>query len=394
MRLTLLFLLLPLVCCSGPESLMHPVDIVRFPTSVVADPDGRYVYVLNSNFDLSFIGGSVSVIDTQTNRVVTSDGTGIGVGGYGGQLAIVPGADGDASGILVTDRDNDQITFVDIGERDDSSPPVMSCDILGDDGFCTGYATSSDPFGVAVKPARNGEAGHAFVTTFDGQISIFRIGDTVTPDRSALSFLSSHAVDAGAYGMAVHPVSGVAYSTSKFANSVYTLRIADPEANPGEQASVDVARSLIVSNGTGGSDFGRGIAFSQNGQQLYVAYRSPPALVIIDTSIAADGSARNEVVDAVPLASGPAAVAVAPAGPAGEERVIVTMYDQDMFAVLDPAARTVIHQAKIGDGPFDVTVSNGDGRLRAYVSLFEESAVSVIELLPGASQFSEIARIR
>jgi len=394
MRVWIVGILLAVLGCSGPETLLHPLVSVRFPVGITADPGGRYLYVLNSNFDLAYIGGSVSVIDSQTNRLVERTGTGIGVAGYGGLMEVIPAADGRAERLLVTSRDGDDVIPINVDWPDTDQPPTMGCDINGPDGFCTGYSAGVDPFDVAVKPAREGEAGHVFVSAFNGRVSTFRINERSDSAGAALTPLTPQSVDVGAYGLAVHPQTGLAYNTSKFSNSVYTIRVTDAADAPIEQASFDVSRALIVSNGTGGSDFGRGIAFSSAGTRLYVAYRSPPALVVIDTSVGSDGAARNQVVDAIPLATGPASVAVAPAGPNGEDRVLVTMYDRDMVAVIDPASRQVLKQIEVGDGPFDIAVLANDTVLRAYVTLFEENSVAVIELKPGNSQYKEIARIR
>ena len=74
--------------------------------------------------------------------------------------------------------------------------------------------------------------------------------------------------------------------------------------------------------------------------------------------------------------------------------MLVTMYDRDMVAVVDPASRQVVGQIEVGDGPFDIAVLQNDTTLRAYITLFEDGAISVIELQPGDSQYTEIARIK
>ena len=172
---------------------MHPVSAVRFPVGLAADPGGRYLYVINSNFDLAYIGGSVSVIDSVTNRVVEQQGSGIGVAGYGGLMEVVPSADGTAERLLITSRDRDEITVINVDWTEQGKPPALSCEFVGVDGFCTGYPAGVDPFDVAIKPASAREAGHVFVSSFNGSVNTFRLNDRADTD---LCELASSACDA------------------------------------------------------------------------------------------------------------------------------------------------------------------------------------------------------
>ncbi len=385
-----------LLACTPYEPDPHPGDALIWPVGVAADPDGRHLYVANSNFDRKYQGGNIVVVDLETHAIV---GGNVQTASYGGDIA-VRAADGKAVGLYMTTREGNTVTSIKVGR--DGDVPTLSCldgASAGDGHTCANEFvfggedadkdTGIDPFGVAVSP------DWVFATSFEGKFTV------LSPDEDG-RFLDSAQVniDAGAYGLAVHPVTGDAYATTKLGVGITRVRVsnAGPIADGAdeEQSFVEVTaeRVVTVANPTVGRDFGRGLAFNADGTLAFAAFRTPSSLLIVDTAVDEGGQAADRLLDLVPLPSGPASVTVAPSGAQGQELVYVTLFNTDEVAVVDPARSEVIGVIEVGNAPFDITVVHRDGLKRAYVSLFEDNAVGVIELDPTSKFYhQEIARI-
>ncbi|MFT5433095.1 MAG: YVTN family beta-propeller protein, partial [Myxococcota bacterium] len=274
--------------------------------------------------------------------------------------------------------------------------PEFTCALIvpteGDVPLCGGIGPNSEepeeagiqPFGLAVRQSTTARPGHVFASSFDGTFSVYRL-DPGADTRLAAQTL----VGAGAYGLAIHPTTSEAYITTKNSDRLFAVTVDDTGTDVAFQTRV-----VNIPNSTNGSDFGRGIAFNDSGTLAFIAYRTPASLLVMDTSVGTDGRAANIVIDNVPLATGPASVAVANSAPGGGELVYVTLFDSDEVAVIDPRRLEVVALIPTGDGPFDITIVQQAGVARAYVTLFEEGAIGVIDIDPTSVFYhQEIARI-
>jgi len=393
-----------LLGCTTVEGTDHPADSLRYPIGIVADPAGDYVYVVNSNFDLAHVGGAIVPLDLETNKLVSESA--VQVNSFGGRLALRE-VDGKAVGLYLPARGTNTLTWVELSREEETGAPRLSCSETAPEAgrlaTCNGryvfggdealVLPGVDPFGVTLRPPMGDEPGYVITSAFDGTASVFRLSDEGQPTLAHQETLTL-----GTYDLAMHPVTGHAYATSKFANVVFTLDVnevnpdTDPETDGGITVTSDPA--VVVTNPTPGKDLARGFAFNAAGTLGFIAYRAPPSLVVVDTSVAPTGEVANRVLDSVPLADGPASVAVAPTGADGRELVYVTLYDAAQIAVVDPKLFDVIAVIDVGQGPFDLVIVQNEKRKRAYVTLFEENAVAVIDVDPESPFYhQEIARV-
>ena len=393
-------------CERDPGARDHTLGL-HFPVGVVADPSGDRVYVVNSNFDLLYNGGAVVAIDTATNRLVP--GVLAQIPSFGAQIAATSLKDAQGTmrtHLFVASRAGDAMSWLEV--RDDASGnPTLFCAPNGVDSgrvhtcngthlFADAASPGAQPFGVAVRPTTDvAGVGHVYATTFGGTLGVVSL-ETLSDGTFRTLYQTRVALLSGLYSVAVHPITGRAYASTKSGGLIANADVRDVEG-PGDRLIVQVDRQsdIVIENPTGGRDFGRDLEFSHDGSLLYVAYRTPPGLVVIDTGLGTDGRPRNRVLGTVPLPAGAAAVAVAPSGPGGAERVYVTLFSRDEVHVIDPIRMEVVDMIDVGSRPFDITVVQKTGLLRAYVSLFEESAVGVIELDPASPFYhQEIVRVR
>ena len=134
-----------------------------------------------------------------------------------------------------------------------------------------------------------------------------------------------------------------------------------------------------------GSDV-RGIIFS--GDQAYVLHRNdadtlanPPAIVVLDRRLLADGTPANSVIGIVEVCNGPTAMQMG--NPGRGDRIYVTCYDDGQIYVVDPVALVVTAIIDAGAGPTSLVFSQIDPGV-AYVASFANSHLSVIDLKPGS----------
>ena len=94
--------------------------------------------------------------------------------------------------------------------------------------------------------------------------------------------------------------------------------------------------------GAASADYGRGMAFATDYSRLYVAWRSPSSLQILDVVPDATGVPNNRLVDSIALGKKPSEIVVAPTGPGGRDLVYISLFGEDAVWVVDPALRAVV----------------------------------------------------
>jgi DNA-binding beta-propeller fold protein YncE len=95
---TALAMQLPLIACSPPAESITSINVGANPTRIVASPNGRFLYVLNSG------GHTISVIDTDSLSVNDLD-----VGQHPSDLSIAP----NGSTLFVVDSEGATLTAID-----------------------------------------------------------------------------------------------------------------------------------------------------------------------------------------------------------------------------------------------------------------------------------------
>jgi DNA-binding beta-propeller fold protein YncE len=394
-----------LVCfgCEKIPNRQHPVDLIHFPIGLVGDPSGDFVFVANSNFNLAYSEGTIVTIDLDTHQVLKNST--VRVPGFGGELLLQPRSPNE-SRLYLPARSNNSLVWMDVTRDPASGQPVIQCweDDAEEPQTCAGkyvldesagLSPGGDPFGVSVWTDVSTGTDFVFTTTFEGLLAVYRFDEQADPvliDRVSLA--------PGAYDVATHPVTGHAYATSKRVNRLYNVTLSQNEkGGNGDTVSLSVD-NLFISNAAGvvgKHEFARGMAFNEAGTLAFVAYRTPPSLLVLDTAPDINGKPANRVLTWIPLAGQPAGVTVGAVGPNNQELIYVTLFDLDQVAVVDPASMEVIEIIHTGSGPYAITLVNRavPALRRAYVSLFKDHAVGVIELdADSAFYHQEVARIR
>jgi len=98
-------------------------DNLRYPGALQADQDGRYLYVVKTNFDLGESGGAVVPIDLETNQVVP--GGGIAIPSFPGILTL-RNTDTHSTHGYLTSRSTNEVTWFSI-DRGAEGQPILNC---------------------------------------------------------------------------------------------------------------------------------------------------------------------------------------------------------------------------------------------------------------------------
>jgi len=413
----LVALVAPLVgaCDSDDSTTPHPGDRLNYPISVTADPSGKLVWVVSGNFNLEYRNAAVLAIDTETSAFVPE--LAFEVGAFPGNLALLE-RDGRAVAGYVTSRAEDRLYTATLG-GDDPARPTVSCPggkVAGDILRCpaskaierTDVETAdgkveltlgSDPFGALVVPRNAASEPDLLLTAAmnDGRLAQFALGDDGSP-----TLVGSADFVNGLYGLARSPATGRVYGTSKLANVLSTFTIAKrlDSAKPG-QGALDPVNPWVSQSGTltipepRANDRARAVAVSRDGTRLYLAYRAPDSLVIVDIADTSSGGQRARVMHKVALDTDPNDVVVVPDAAGGGELVYVSCYGADRIEAVDPLTGRVVGGIHTGDGPSGMAFVGNERMRRLYVALFEDHAVGIIELDPTSPYYhTEVAEVR
>lgn len=397
-------------CADEPPLPAYQGKGVCFPVALQPDPGGRYLYVAGANFDRSFRGGVTRVFDTKSNSYLPKT---IEIGSFASSMMLQPRPTSDALAghrLLVASRDDDAVTAIDV-ERESNGAPILGCGgevkdscpercsdktTFGGDGV-DDMDIGKDPvaMSLAANPVGTGHLLHV-VGTSDGKVAIVGLEDE--DDGS----LTARAIDTtqhfpGIAAAVTSPLTGRTYISN---NNVATLANysvlsaptdsaagGDGSAAPAHEVKTHVSVTLPTA---GGGEHGRGMALSSDSGRLYLAYRNPNALVIVDIAPGVTGEPANTLLGVVALGGSPAQVAVAPTGPGGRDLVYVSCFGSDDVWVVDPQLRQVRGVARLPHAPYALAVvSDGAGGHALYVSLFSQHVLARVPLINGLPPASD-----
>ena len=426
-----------------------PAGQLHYPIGLALHPDGQSIFVVNTNFNVEFRRGSVAVLlleeELPNSRVlgaVSADPpeTRLLIDSFGGNLVL--------EGEPRTDADGTSFYRGYVPVREGNSVEVLRIDETtvpghgGEQRKVWGALTNSrrvmtqrrDPFRalpglsvtcpdgsdggrevplLAVEHLALGELVFIDLDALDRDIA----GEPLEPEEEIIA--GELNLPGGTVDMAIHPLTGELYLTSRFSNALEIIR-PDPGTlcteckvcDPGEDESCSLPdgcddgwgwRSTAVNNTTGGGFDSRGLSFDVSGDRLYVANRGPDSLLVFNTAIEEEtGEPRDELIDALPLPASPAGVRYLAREAPGRDLVLVTCFDEGRLWILDAETLLVREATPVGYGPYEMVVAqldllSGDGepgRTVALVANFDEHSIAVVDLEEGSTFGAVIAQLQ
>ena len=374
-----------------------PSDAVRFPTSLALDSDGKHLYVVNSHFDVAHDLAAFVVVDLETGELLPQSA--VGLGSFPGVLVLRSDAEGATQG-YVPDRATGALNWFDI-QRDADGHPLLDCGGLGNESMdiCSGahairtatldgevLTPGVEPFGCGLRTGRDGAPDLLFTGALqDGTLGVWELSDEGTP-----ALADHRTLAAGLYGIATSALTGVTFIATKLTQTIFAA-VTTPVLLPTGPATgetlqgapsplVQITGLGVTSPLQGGGSFGQALATSTDGDLLYVVSRSPSSVLVLRAVPSAQGALSPELIGFVEVGAGTAELAVSPRADGLGDRVYAVSYSTGDVYVIDTLFMEVVDIFHVGTGPYDIAIHASESGSRAYISLFEEDAIAVVDL--------------
>lgn len=420
-------LLTSLSACADYIEPLPARDKLHFPVGLALHPQGRYLYVVNSNFDARYsaeLGGTVSVVDTQTLNILDA-GTPY-IPSFGGDIMLNEAG----TRAYITARKGDSLVVLDVASGEGVRPgSALSCaDAQGvassDSSPCVirrvpdqkdGARIPADPMGLHVttitRAASAADAAQEVDVVALSHLSGSQVSALALPNGqiSAASLQSSSLID-GSNDVARRPGTLDLYAAGRSSNRI---AIYSPYINPQGKLEAIISKTSVDLNHVSASVDARALTFSADGRQLYVVTRRPDSLHIfnINPANAETGSGvSHELVRTVPLGDQPSDVVLHTAQ--GKPLLYIPCYDDRAILVINPATGALIERVALDERPYQLVIDQGPQRCegpgtpcRAYVSLFADAqqtyercdnspsgcgSVAVIDLEPSSARYHQV----
>lgn len=368
---------------------------LEFPVSMTLHPDGRYLYVLNANFNLRFRpndGGTLMVIDVESGKILPDSTRRIA--SFASDIVL----NHDASRGYISVRGDSSLTWFAL----DDDGAVPSCPLAPESvnlGECS-FEVPEEPSSLAyIRSNRsqplldaNGEPllddeGNprsvdqsfdmlAIAHLRDGRVSVATVGDAAPSQEPAFSIASAALVD-GPSTVTVHRGERF-FVTGRVASNVVAFR---PAIGTDLKVLGIFIESVLGIPTPFNAIEGRDLLFSEDGDRLYVTNQAPNSLLVFDTS-SGDNDAvsgrRDRLIAQIDLPRGPDRMSWVDTDD-GDRLLYITAFAEDIVTIVDPSGPRVVGEFSVGDGPFDMVVDRAH-RDAAYVTNFKEHSISVIDI--------------
>lgn len=419
--------------CPENAGVSPPLNALFYPVAAVASSNGAWLYVVNSNFDLRYNGGTVLTVDLNALRAAASLGR-LGVGctadttADGVQVAqrcdigrfVVPGSTrrinpfavdaaiaryADRERLYVAVRGDGSVTWFDLDAQGGLNCGAGGVGSFCDDAHRVGVDGSTSPLGNRLPPdpsAISVDASRGWIVVSHQSTDATLARASLLIDRGARAGAPANAgpvllntvagVTPGLSAVALVPSESPTARSTWVATSRTNAALNFFQAYPGSATLQDATpylyRSAVV-NLTGlnqGVD-NRSVAIdpAPGATRLFVVSRSPEALLVVD--LAANDPSRLTIRDVIPVPPGPSRLSASYDAVTGRTLVFVVAYDARRISVVDPAEHRIISETSTNRGPHAL-VRDPNGQF-LYVLDFLDYAIEVLDLRARTSEGAE-----
>jgi hypothetical protein len=187
------------------------------------------------------------------------------------------------------------------------------------------------------------------------------------------------------------------YVSNRAAAQLMTLRVdgCNEPAGADRGLRLVMGPSIILTAPFGPLESGadlRGMATSADGNRLFALSRTPPSLLVVDTSLS-NGQPRNEFLDAVEICPKPSVMRLR-TGPQGRTLAYTVCFASGEIYVVDTHDAQVVDRIEAGGGPHDLVLmpDTASPELRGFglVTNFGEHTVGVLDLRPDSETYHQL----
>ena len=313
-----------------------------------------YAYVTNANFDLSDDKkGKINVVDLRL-ALTRRDKAVIHSTKTDPYLAkIVLSLDGRTA--YVAGRRNNNILYFDLTDPERPEP----IDLDPDEDGTQGVGVSKQPFGLALSPDGR-----------DLYVACISQGNITIVDLETNKIAQTVQLTSGVSEVKFDPTGTYAYVTNRIQQTVTLL-----EAGSGAIAGTFEPGPPTTLTGYDN----RGLDFTPDGRYLFIAARSPGALLMIDTD-KLPLYPQRALLRTLPTDLGPTGVAVTPDG----REAWVCNFDGDTVAAFHAETGELLRVMRGIAGPYDIKIfEDGDhpGHYYALTANFQGHNLTLLDVL-------------
>lgn len=386
-----------------------PLDDLYNPLGLAAHPNGRYLFVSNAVFDRKYNQSFISIIDTFEQKIMDKLSTEIDL--FSGEIKLskvcLTNADDPSSCNekilgLVSSRDLTTLTSFEV--KEETNGPRIDCGQKPNSRKCGGNFVQHS--GLL---ERSSEAPYSI--SFDqrgaflSHINVGAISSWQLTDQPPFIEFGCQLQLPGANLLVQHPSTPSVLVSDRFGRSLFHAeRLIQEDGG----CQLRLLENSNVSSSALNSEH-QGIALNSDGSRIYIVSSFDGALKVYASLLENDGSLFKQLIASVPV--GPGANVVRVAGISkqestleeslseldrlGEGLIYITSLNSGTLTVVDPISLEPLGRIDVGRGPHDIAfMLNAEGELRAYVSLFEEHKIIIIDVHPGsATRFTKVGEI-
>lgn len=378
--------------CGGSEKRLLPFENFSFPIDIVYDSNNNNMYVISSNFDLSYKYGNVKGISINRlkpflknqcedkclnyNREIIID-EGISIGDYAG-ISLY-----DNGRIFVPLRRDDKIAVIDVDEKGrlscgDGKKALGDCD--EEHLIDTEY---NEPFSLA---------------HYEGSsciyVSFLKSGKVLCIDKDDYRY-SQRVFSDFTNGYEIGGIKDIDVSRDSLLVSAYAYMMSGRNLIP-LSYDFNAIRYTVFLDFTDeiGNAFQESVKISKEANRIFMSLRNPDLLLTIDYAIYKDGTFIITDYRLFPLYRYPSRLYIEYAKSLDKELLFASLIDEDKVYVYDTVNLVLLTEIKEGlDGPFAMKMIDINAEDYLFLANFENSTISVYRFIPTESRFEYIMNI-
>lgn len=432
MRTVVLLICAALAACTASSEEVGPHEAdgsaFFFPTGAAVSPDDTVLFVANANSELRYDSGSVDVIDLASVDQMASDwtatksspadchpdlehghpetlvcseehfireGAGARIGNFATDIAIQDFKTGGPLRLIIPTRGDPSIAWVDWDGSKLSCNSTTEGFALCDADHRLAYVHNDPDVGLLPDEPFDAFAGKDFAMVThltSGAVTLVDSppGGLATIADVATGFFGADPVTGlrGSTGVAGRGDTGLVYVGSRSEDRIQMLEVGRPVNTAPPYLVADNFFFLdFIGTNAGGSSDTRGMAFSSDGDRLYLINRRPPSLQIFDTSLGPTGFPQNKGIAATDICRDASTLAVVDVGDG--DRAYVSCFSDGELYVVDPRGQASVEDiVTVGRGPYSVAAA--PTRKKVYVTNFLEDTVAVIDVSPTSPTYNRV----
>lgn len=382
MKKILLALLLPLLVSACATDLVGDkgdLEHVEYPAGMVLHPNGRYAYVVGTNFNLDYRatdGGILHVVDLENSKVLPGSKR---MGSFGTNVLL---SDDARRGYALTRSDNSLVWF-EISEdgRDISCPlakegseSLLDCRVMVDHdpthfSLKSSYRESIEIAADGTKTPRRVDFDLIMIAQLRNSSVTALTAQKLADGSMSFSFKTASLV-LSASEVLWH--SGEDFFVTGRAAS--DLAVISPAINAAGEVQGLYLRYRLTMPQAYSAYEGRGMALDPSKRQMYLISQFPKALYKYNVGGLLGGEASGESLGVSQMISLPADMSkIAWIGDQQTGAIYMSSVTEDALYIVDPSSFEIVSKISVGDGPYEFHVDAANHAL--YILHFLSSDI-------------------